>query len=107
MTDVATQSHESLGDDARMSLNARLWLGIALRCAGDPEQAAAHIDAAVSGLSRGFGPDSSDALAARLSQALNQLALGQLMNGRTVAEEVLRPTKSDCDRIIRSLSSAG
>jgi tetratricopeptide (TPR) repeat protein len=89
MTEVAAQSHESLGDDARMTLNAQLWLGIALRCAGDPEQAAVQIDAAVSGLSRGFGADSSDALAGRLSQALNQLALGQFTTGRVVAEEVL------------------
>ena len=37
MTEVVALSHASLGDDARMSLNARLWLGIALRCAGDPE----------------------------------------------------------------------
>ena len=90
MTEIAALSHESLGDDARMSLNARLWLGIALRCAGDPEQAAVHIDAAVSGLSRGFGQDNSDALAARLSQALNQLVLGQITKGRTGAEEVLK-----------------
>jgi tetratricopeptide (TPR) repeat protein len=89
MTEVAAQSHESLGDDARMTLNAQLWLGIAVRCAGDPEQAAVHIDAAVSGLSSGFGVDSSDALTGRLSQALNQLALGQFTNGRVVLEEVL------------------
>ena len=106
MTEIAAQSHESLGDDARMSLNARLWLGIALRCAGDPEQAAAHIDAAVSGLSRGFGQDSSDALAARLSQALNQLALGQFTNGRTAAEEVLAAYEGRLRPVIRSPSSA-
>ena len=90
MKEIAALSHESLGDDARLSLNARLWLGIALRCAGDPEQAAEHIDAAVSGLTSGFGPDNSDALAARLSRALNQLVLGQFTQGRTLAEEVLK-----------------
>jgi MinD-like ATPase involved in chromosome partitioning or flagellar assembly/tetratricopeptide (TPR) repeat protein len=94
MTEVMTQSHESLGDDARITLNARLWLGIAQRCAGTPEQAAVNIAAAVSGLSRGFGPDSDDALASRLSQALNQLALGEFNNGRTVLEKVL----ADYDR---------
>jgi tetratricopeptide (TPR) repeat protein len=89
MAEVVTQSHDSLGDDARITLNARLWLGIAQRCDGDPEQAAVNINAAVSGLSRGFGPDSSDALASRLSQALNEVALGQLKNGRTALEEIL------------------
>jgi hypothetical protein len=86
---VVAHSHESLGDDARMSLNARLWLGIALRCGGDPKLAAAHIDAAASGLTRGFGQDSSDALAGRLARALNQLALGQFTDGRVAALEVL------------------
>jgi tetratricopeptide (TPR) repeat protein len=89
MTEVVAHSHESLGDDARMSLNARLWLGIALRCGGDPKLAAAHIDAAASGLTRGFGQDSSDALAGRLARALNQLALGQFTDGRVAALEVL------------------
>ena len=88
MTGIAMQSRESLGDDARITLIARLWLGIAQRCAGDPARAAVNIDAAVSGLNRGFGPDSSDVLAARLSQGLNELALGQLTNGRTAIEEV-------------------
>jgi hypothetical protein len=89
LTEVAAQSQESLGDDARMTLNARLRLGIALRCVGDLAQATAHIDAAVSGLSRGFGQDSSGALAGRLSRALNQLALGQFTKGREGVEEVL------------------
>ncbi|MGD0703753.1 MAG: FxSxx-COOH system tetratricopeptide repeat protein [Trebonia sp.] len=89
MTEVVTLAHEQLGDDARITLNARLWLGIAQRCTGDLEQAAVNVDAAVSGLSRGFGPDSDDALAGRLSQALNQLALGRLDVGRNAMEEVL------------------
>ena len=89
MTEVAAHSHDSLGDDARMSLNARLWLGIALRCGGDPKLAATHIDAAASGLTRGFGQDSSDALAARLGRALDLLALGQFTDGRAAAQEVL------------------
>ena len=60
------QSHRWLGDDARITLNARLWLGVAQRSAGDPERAAENIAAATTGLSRGFGPDSNDALASRL-----------------------------------------
>ena len=89
MAELVAQSHVSLGDDARITLNARLWLGIAQRCDGDPRQAAVNIEAAVSGLSRGFGPDSSDALAGRLSQALNEVALGKLKDGRTALQETL------------------
>jgi tetratricopeptide (TPR) repeat protein len=89
MTEVRAHSQESLGDDARISLNARLWLGIAQRCVGEPERAAVNIDAATSGLIRGFGQDSNDALASRLCQALNQLALGEIIAGRKGLEEVL------------------
>ena len=45
--------------------------------------------AAKEGLTRGFGRDSSDALAARLSQALNWLAPWERRQARTAAEEVL------------------
>jgi tetratricopeptide (TPR) repeat protein len=89
MQDVLTQSHDAYGDDARITLNAYRWLGIAQRCVGHPQEAAAHLDMAVDGLSRAFGGESSDAVAARLSRALNYLALGQLRNGRESAEEVL------------------
>jgi cellulose biosynthesis protein BcsQ/tetratricopeptide (TPR) repeat protein len=89
LADVVMQSHRWLGDDARITLNARLWLGVAQRSAGDPERAAENIAAAVTGLSRGFGPDSNDALASRLSQALNQLALNQVAEGRNALVEVL------------------
>ena len=89
LADVANQSHRWLGDDARITLNARLWLGVAQRCAGDPVQAAANIEAAMTGLSRGFGPNSNDALASRLSHALNQLALNQVAEGRKALQEVL------------------
>jgi MinD-like ATPase involved in chromosome partitioning or flagellar assembly/tetratricopeptide (TPR) repeat protein len=89
MTEVTALAQESLGEEVRITLKSHLWLGIAQRCAGSPEQAAVNIDAAVSGLNRGFGPDSSDAVAGRLSQALNQLALGELDNGRQVLEEIL------------------
>ena len=63
------------GTTTAITLNARLLLGVAQRCAGHPELAESHIDAARTGLTRGFGEDSSDALACRLSQALNWLAL--------------------------------
>jgi tetratricopeptide (TPR) repeat protein len=89
LADVVTQSHRWLGDDARITLNARLWLGVAQRSAGDPEQAAENITAAMTGLSRGFGPDSNDALASRLSHALNQLALNQIAEGRNALGNVL------------------
>ena len=87
--EAVVQSHEALGDDARITLNARLWLGIAQRCAGEPEQAAVNIDAAASGLIRGFGLDSIDALAARLNRGLNDLALGKVTDGRILLEEVM------------------
>jgi cellulose biosynthesis protein BcsQ/tetratricopeptide (TPR) repeat protein len=89
LADVATQAHRWLGDDARITLNARLWLGVAQRCAGDPESAQVHITTAKNGLTRGFGPDSNDALTSRLSEGLNQLALGQLAEGRKTLDEVL------------------
>ena len=89
MEELVVQCRDTLGGDARITLNARLWLGIAQRCAGEPELAAANIEAARAGLSRGFGRDSSDALASRLSQALNQMALGKVHDGREAATEVL------------------
>jgi len=92
--DVLAQCHEAFGDDARITLLAYLWFGIAQRCAGYPEQAEESINTAMSGLSRGFGRDSGDALASRLSQALNELALGRIQVGREAAEAVLRSYES-------------
>jgi tetratricopeptide (TPR) repeat protein len=89
LADVINQSHRWLGADARITLNARLWLGVAQRCAGEPEKAAANITSAMIGLSRGFGPDSNDGLASRLSYALNQLTLNQVAEGRMGLYEVL------------------
>jgi len=88
LADVTERAQGSLGD-ARITLNARLWLGSAQRCAGDPQQAEANIDRAVSRLIRGFGQDSNDALAGRLNWALTQLALDKLIRGRAALEEVL------------------
>ena len=86
--DVLTQAHEAYGDDARITLNAYLWVGIAQRCVGQAKEAAANLDKAVDGLGRAFGWESGDALAARLSRALNYLALGRVRDARE-AEEVL------------------
>jgi len=88
LTENVDLAQRALGD-GRITLNARLWLGIAQRCAGDPERAAENIDAAVSGLIRRFGPDSNDALAARLNRALTQLALGKVSSGRAALDEIL------------------
>ena len=93
MQDVLAQSHDTYGDDARITLNAHRWLGIAQRCVGQSQEAAVHLDMAVDGLSRAFGSESSDAMAARLSRALNYLALGQVRDGRESAEEVLAAYK--------------
>jgi tetratricopeptide (TPR) repeat protein/MinD-like ATPase involved in chromosome partitioning or flagellar assembly len=86
---VWTQSRDALGRDARITLSARLLLGVAVRCGGGVVQAAPHIDAARAGLTRGFGSDSSDALAARLSRALNLMAMGDKEQALIDAEEVL------------------
>jgi MinD-like ATPase involved in chromosome partitioning or flagellar assembly/tetratricopeptide (TPR) repeat protein len=87
--DVLTQSRDAYGGDSRITLNAYLWLGIAQRCVGEPGAAAANLDMAVDGLSRAFGRESGDTLAARLSRALNYLALGRVQDGRAAAEQVL------------------
>jgi MinD-like ATPase involved in chromosome partitioning or flagellar assembly len=86
---VWTEHRGALGDNNRATLNARLWLGIAMRCAGNPEAAAEHVDAASIGLSRGFGSESSDALACRLSQALNWLAMHRIKEATNEARQVL------------------
>ena len=85
--------HETLGDNDRITLNAPLLLGMAQRCVGQPQEAAAHLERAWTGLSRAFGRESTDAMAARLSQALNYLALGQVRDGQEAAEEVLAAYK--------------
>jgi MinD-like ATPase involved in chromosome partitioning or flagellar assembly/tetratricopeptide (TPR) repeat protein len=79
----------ALGERDRVTLNAQLLLGVAKRCAGQAGQAEDLIVAAEAGLSDAFGPDSSDALAGRLSQGLNWLALKRYAEGRTMAESVL------------------
>jgi tetratricopeptide (TPR) repeat protein len=82
-------SREVLGDNDRATLVVRMWLGVARRCAGDPEVAATHIETARLGLTRGFGRDSSDALSCRMSQAINLLALRRAAQARKQAEELL------------------
>jgi hypothetical protein len=89
METVWSQCRGTLGDNDRITLNARLLLGVALRCAGHPGLAESHIDFARTGLTRGFGKDSTDALACRLSEALNWLATGKIEDARVAAEGVL------------------
>ena len=55
---------------------------MALRCAGHTAAAEGHIEEARAGLVKGFGEDSSDALAGRLSQALNWLAIAEAEQGQ-------------------------
>jgi MinD-like ATPase involved in chromosome partitioning or flagellar assembly/tetratricopeptide (TPR) repeat protein len=88
LTETTEQAKEAL-DEARITLDARLWLGIAHRCNGQPRLAEASVNAAVNQLVRGFGRGSSSTLAGRLSQALNQLALGKYADGRVGLEQVL------------------
>jgi MinD-like ATPase involved in chromosome partitioning or flagellar assembly/tetratricopeptide (TPR) repeat protein len=83
------QCRDTLGDNDRQTLNARLLLGVAQRCAGHPDKAEGYIEWARNGLTRGFGRDSTDALASRLSQALNWLAIGRTLEARTGAEDVV------------------
>jgi hypothetical protein len=89
METVWSQCRDALGDDARATLNARVLLGVAQRCAGHPGLAEGHIDEARRGLTRGFGSDSSDTLACRLSRALNLLAMHRIPEAITAAQEVL------------------
>jgi tetratricopeptide (TPR) repeat protein len=89
MEAVLALCHETLGDAVRITLNARLLLGVANRCAGHLDLASEHIDVARIGLTRGFGSKSSETLACRLSQALNWLALQRYLEARMALEEVL------------------
>ena len=89
METVWAQCRDTLGENDRNTLNARLLLGVAQRCAGHAEQAETHIESARMGLTLGFGADSSDALACRLSQALNWMALKRYSEAREAAELVL------------------
>ncbi len=91
MESVWGQCRDTLGSNDRITLNARLLLGVALRCAGHADQAEVHIAWARNGLSRGFGQDSTDALASRLSQALNWMAMGRerISEAKNAAQDVL------------------
>ena len=82
---------------------------MALRCAGLPDEAADHIERARVGLTRGFGWDSTDALAARLSQALNLLAMDRYREAKAAAEEVLMVYEERVRRLASALAhlSAG
>lgn len=95
------QCRATLGDCDRISLKARLLLGVALRCAGHTDRAEAHIEEARAGLVRGFGEDSSDALAGRLSQALNWLAMGQEeQDGEPAPKELFQRAKATAESVL-------
>jgi tetratricopeptide (TPR) repeat protein len=89
MVNVVGQAQAALGDDDRTTLNARMLLGVATRRNGDPHAAEAEISAARLGLARGFGPDSMETLAARLSEANNSLMLRRVAEARAAMEGVL------------------
>lgn len=86
---VLTHCRDTLGDSDRNTLNARVLLGVAQRCTGHPDQAAANIDSARVGLTRVVGKDNTEALACRLSQALNWVAEGKYAAAQESAREVL------------------
>jgi cellulose biosynthesis protein BcsQ/tetratricopeptide (TPR) repeat protein len=83
------QCRIALGDNDRITLTTEYLLGVAQRCNGQLTVAVEHINAATIALSRAFGEDSSDALAGRLSQALNLMAMERYLDARTAAERVL------------------
>jgi MinD-like ATPase involved in chromosome partitioning or flagellar assembly len=89
MEAVWAECRDALGDDDRGTLNARVLFGVALRSAGHPDQAEDHLHESRKGLTKGFGSESSDSLACRLSQAVNLLALHKIPAGRAEAEAVL------------------
>ena len=79
---------EVLGADSLEALNARVLLGIALRCSGRPDEADPQFTAAVAGLTRGFGGTSSDTLSGRLSSSLNLLALDRIAEAEAAISEL-------------------
>src|SRR5262249_37941597 len=87
-TTVWGQCREELSEDNRATLNARALLGVGFRCLGESEQAGAHIEAALTGLTRGFGSMGHDTLACRLSRALNLLCAQRTEQARTEIQEV-------------------
>lgn len=86
---VWSQCRGALGDNDRITLTTEYLLGVAERCNGQLAVAEEHINAARTALSLAFGEDSTDALACRLSQALNWLAMERYLDARTAAERVL------------------
>lgn len=86
---VFRQCQAALGEEDRATLNARVLLGVALRCDGRADEAAEHVGPARTGLTSSFGADSTDALACRLSHALNRMALNDVQGGIDEARAVL------------------
>lgn len=96
------QCRGALGDNDRTTLNAQHLLEVAQRRAGQLAGAEDHVTTAWIGLSRAFGKDSTNALAARLSQALNWLAIERYLEARTVMEQSWPFMTGGCAQFIRS-----
>jgi hypothetical protein len=88
------QRREGLGDDDRATLIAQAVLGSATRCNGDAVRAEELIETALGKLTSGWGSESTDALACRLSQANNLVALHRYDEARAAAEWILEVYQS-------------
>jgi tetratricopeptide (TPR) repeat protein len=87
---------ETLGTDSPDSLDAQVLFGIALRTAGQAEEAAVPFDEALRRLTARFGGTSTEALACRLSNSANLLSLERFGD----AEEEIRPVLSEYHRML-------
>jgi MinD-like ATPase involved in chromosome partitioning or flagellar assembly len=86
------------GADSAAALDAQVLLGVALRSAGWPAEAQQPFGEALLRLTDRFGETSSEALACRLSQAINLGSLDQF----AAAEEGMRPVLEEYDRQLGS-----
>jgi MinD-like ATPase involved in chromosome partitioning or flagellar assembly/tetratricopeptide (TPR) repeat protein len=89
LMETVRQAYASGGDEPVAEWNAQVLLGIAMRGAGRPDDAAAHFLNALDGLSRRFGEDSPEALSCRLSYAGDLLTLRQAEAAEREIREVL------------------
>ena len=80
---------ETFGEDSLDALNADVILGIALRRAGHPMLAEPHLMRASDGFTRRLGSSSSEALACRLSRAVNLLSLERAAEAEAEILQVL------------------
>jgi tetratricopeptide (TPR) repeat protein len=85
---------EALGADSPAALDAQVLVGIALRSAGHPQEAAVQFEEAQRRLSARFGPASIDTLGCRLSNSANLLSLERFGD----AEAEIRPVLAEYQR---------